>query len=235
MFDLDLIRISIALVALIYCSYSDLKRRKVTNKLWLPLVGIGIALAVVEYIANFNIYDITWFLISFFIVFFIAYIIFSIGAFGGADAKSFITMALLFTHYPLFDGFPLISLEPLMAISPSTGILAVNPPIGIFPMTIFPLTVLINSILITILIPISILFYNLLTLPKEERSEKPAYLFMCLKKKKGEIDEVKMKIMDDLGEKAWVTPKIPLMVFITAGFITALLYGDMIYGILSAF
>jgi preflagellin peptidase FlaK len=223
MFDLDLIRISIAFVALIYCSYSDLKRRKVTNKLWLPLVVIGIALAVVEYIENFNIYDIAWFLISFLIVFFTAYIIFSIGAFGGADAKSFITMALLF------------SLEPLMAISPSTGILAVNPPIGMFPMTIFPLTVLINSILITILIPISILVYNLLTLPKEERSEKPSYLFMCLKKKKEEIDEVKMKIMEDMGEKAWVTPKIPLMVFITAGFITALLYGDIIYGILSAF
>ena len=231
MFDLDLIRISIAFVALIYCSYSDLKRRKVTNKLWLPLVVIGIALAVVEYIANFNIYNIAWFLISFLIVFFTAYIIFSIGAFGGADAKSFITMALLFTHYP--NGFPLMN--PSLLINPLTNSLEEMLSLTIFPMTIFPLTVLINSILITILIPISILVYNLLTLPKEERSEKPSYLFICLKKRKEEIDEVKMKIMDDIGEEAWVTPKIPLMAFITAGFITALLYGDMIYGILSAF
>jgi|GEM_PF-886361 len=233
---LDILRILATFVLLVFCSYSDIRWRKVTNKVWIPFVLIGIILAVVEFSINFDLARIVWYVISFVIVFFASYFIFAIGGFGGADAKLFIFLSVLFTHYPsILSKYPLMPLEPALAISPSIGALAVAPSIGVYPLTIFPLTVLVNTFIVSIAVPVSILIYNLIKLPKDQRSDKGYYMFMCLKIKREKIDEVKMRVMDEDDNYAWVSPKIPLMVFITVGFIIALIYGDLIYGIISLF
>jgi len=230
---LDILRILITSVLLVFCSYSDIRWRKVTNKVWLPFVFIGLILAVVEYSINFDIARISWYVVSFILVFFASYIVFAIGGFGGADAKLFIVLSVLFTRYPIFGRYPLMPLEPSLAISPLTGTFAIAPSIGAFPLTIFPLAVLVNTFIVSLAVPISILIYNLIKLPKDQRSNKGYYMFMCLKKEKEEIDEVKMRVVEEDDNYAWVSPKIPLMVFITIGFIIALIYGDLIYGIVS--
>jgi len=230
---IDILRILVTFVLLIFCSYSDIKWRKVTNKVWLPVLFIGLILAAVEYSITFNIAEVIWYIVSFIIVFFVSYFIFAIGGFGGADAKLFIILSVLFTHYPIFGRYPLMPLEPSLMISPLTGMFAVAPSIGAFPLTIFPLVVLVNTFIVSLSVPIYILVYNLLKLPRNQRSDKGYYMFMCLKKEKDKIDEVKMRVMDEDDDYAWVSPKIPLMVFIFIGFIIALIYGDLIYGIMS--
>lgn len=230
---LDILRVLITLALLAFCSYSDIRWRKVTNKVWIPFVIIGLIFAVVEFSISFDLARLIWYILSFVIVFFISYFIFAIGGFGGADAKLFIFLSVLFTHYPVFGKYPLMPLNPVLAISPNTGALAVAPSIGIYPLTIFPLSVLVNTFILSLAVPISILIYNLIKLPKDQRSDKGYYMFMCLRINKDKIDEVKMRVMDEDDDYAWISPKIPLMIFITIGFIIALIYGDLIYGIIS--
>jgi len=163
---------------------------------------------------------------------------------GGADAKAFLSLAVLVPFYPapLFDplGIPLV----FLVICP------------------FVLAVFFNAAFFTLLNPLGLGVYNLsrgdagrlmffaYKLPiQDARSRKFIWLSESQKKGKrlyhyfkfrGQTSKWKRKQLDKFekaGErKVWVQPQIPFMVQLAAGFIFTYLFGNIIlFGIIKVF
>ncbi|HIH44404.1 MAG TPA: peptidase A24 [Candidatus Methanoperedenaceae archaeon] len=248
---LELFKILFVIPFLLYSCYSDLRTRRVSNRVWLVMLAIGI---------QFTLYDLSVYRLPYLYVlafsagfiFVFVYLLFEFGAFGGADAKVLIVLSIIIPAYPVLDiwGYSL----------PVAG----KPLIDIFAFSIFG-----NAVLLTIVVPMFLLIYNLthLTISKVGN---PAYLhvgYMCdISELKGKhvklmhqyeraeggvlltfrrsgvvvTDEVHaelLKLRDEglIGRKVWVTPGLPFMIPITLGFFVAIVYGDLIYLITRAF
>jgi len=111
---LDILKILFCIPFLVYSCYSDIKTRRVTNKLWLIMLAGGAIFQLYD-IWIYGIQHIFRILVSIGIIFIFVYIIFQLGVFGGADAKSLIALSFIFPFYPEFTAlgysFPLN--EPL--------------------------------------------------------------------------------------------------------------------------
>jgi len=185
-------------------------------------------------------------------IFLFVYALFYFGAFGGADAKALIAISLLFPNFPAFK-FDMLSL-------PIGGVPALN---------FFAFSTFGNAVILTVVVPIGLLIYNLKTLSFKEIREKPLYLFIGYKCRisalankhlrlvenhelqNGEvvrkfkrggiaIDEKLIENLEALARegkidnKVWVTPGLPFMLSITAGFFAAIIYGDILFAITRA-
>ncbi len=82
----------------------DIKKRSVSNDVWL----IMFAGSIFFILYDASMYGISY-LLSLFIsagfVFMLVYIIFQLGLFGGADAKSLIVLSIILPTYPAFQAF----------------------------------------------------------------------------------------------------------------------------------
>ncbi len=103
----DLLRL-VAVPAFGYAAWTDLRTRRVTNRLWPPLVVLGLVLLAVEgwsRVPPAAIGD-RRFLIrvaaSVGVVVPLSYLLWRVGGVGGADAKAFITVAVLLPTYPAY-------------------------------------------------------------------------------------------------------------------------------------
>jgi preflagellin peptidase FlaK len=117
------------LVFLTYASWNDCKTREVTNRVWVVYAPIAVALSL----ADLLLYDptkLTLFGLSVGLTVAIAFLLFYSGAFGGADSKALMCIALALPFAPV------ALLSPLFAngLSPVAQV-------------IFPLTVFSNSVL----------------------------------------------------------------------------------------
>jgi len=183
-------------------------------------------------------------LISAGFIFVFVYILFQLGVFGGADAKSLIVLSIILPAYPKLQafGYTFPFNKPL---------------IDLFAFGIFG-----NAVLLTIVVPISLAVYNLAKMGL--RVDKPLYIFIGYKTKISElasrhiklietfevangavkfhfkrggveIDERVISELNALSEKGlikdevWVTPGLPFMIPITLGFFVAIFYGDLIF------
>ncbi len=242
MLDIGVMRILVCIPFLLYACHSDLKNRRVSNQVWLPLIGIGVVLALLDFIdrdfISFLKFGLSVMLISTFV-----YLLFKMGAFGGADAKAIISLSIV---VPTFHSIGLFGHS-----IPLAGI----PPLNLFAFSTFG-----NALILTSIVPLSIFIYNLVHLSRDELLEKPAYPFLGYKSKISElknqrhvrlmenyveqgkfsrrgigIDEEVVETLQRLvkkgkiPEKVWITPSLPFMIPLTLGFITAVLYGDLIY------
>jgi preflagellin peptidase FlaK len=169
-----------------------------------------------------------------FLIYYLLYIVDIIK--GGADAKSLIAISLLVPVYPIIGPFPLVALPTAMAQY-------------IMP---FSLLVLFYGALITLVIPVYYLIYNMV---KGDRKF-PTMLFgvrMDTEEAKKKFvwpmeyldgDEVKISSLPRGPESAeehyaaleskgltriWVTPKIPMLIPITAGIVIATILGNVIF------
>jgi preflagellin peptidase FlaK len=236
---------------LLYACYSDLKTRTVANEVWLLMIAVGIPLAIY----NLFLYGIPFLIrlvFSVFSTFLLAYLFFNLNLFGGADAKSLISIAVLIPVNPL-----------------STSL--------IFDPLPFAITVLFNGAIISAIVPPSMFFYNLGDLHSKMLRTDLKLAFIGYKMRietlakakhkhlkllhsyeseegSGNAGTVKRKLIfggaeiDDemidtlkqyrtqgkISEDVWVTPGLPYMLFITAGFFVALFYGNVILHILTA-
>ncbi|MCX9010880.1 MAG: prepilin peptidase [Candidatus Methanoperedens sp.] len=240
---LDILKILFCIPFLIYSCYSDIKTRRVTNKLWLIMLAGG---------SPFILYDIyrggvaylPRLLISAGLIFVFVYIIFQLGTFGGADAKSLIVLSIILPTYPELQdfGFPMNKHQ-----------------IDLFAFGVFG-----NAVLLTIVVPLGLATYNLAKMGFH--IDKPAYIFIGYKAKITELArrhiklienfevvdgavkrhfkrggvEVNEKVISELKtlaekglikEEVWVTPGLPFMIPITLGFFVAAFYGDLIFGL----
>ena len=144
----DLLRL-VAVPAFAWAAYRDVRTRRIPNRLWPPLVGVGVLALALEFAtglpAGFE-GDIALLRIavSVGLVAPLGYVFFRIGGFGGADAKAVIALAVLFPLYPVyylpFDALPMHAAT----------------------LGVFSLTILTNTVIVGALYPAALATRNLL-------------------------------------------------------------------------
>ena len=234
---LNIIRLITGVVILSYASYTDIKTRKAANILWVIIGGIGVALLIIQALT-----------IGFENLYYLLFIPIMIGLiygfyqfrliFGGADAKALMSLSILVPVYPTISQFPILT----------SGM----PPIMPAPWIIFS-----NSVIIFLVIPLSLLIYNLIkrdvafphvflgyTMSVADAKEtfvwplerivdgKRKFVYMPkdfdTDKELEEFEKLNIK-------KIWVTPKIPFMIPLLLGFIITFLIGDLLFSFMRLF
>ncbi|WP_440952475.1 A24 family peptidase C-terminal domain-containing protein [Methanococcoides sp. FTZ1] len=245
---IELLKVLVCMPFLAYACYSDIKSRRVTNRLWPKMLGAG-AIFILYDAYRFGIPYLKWTVISFILIFTFVYILFYLNAFGGADAKVLMVISLILPIYP--------AMELLGRQLPIFGVPALN---------LFTFSVFGNSVILTIIVPIGLFIYNLTQPSLKETLKKPHYMFIGYRCPVSKLDKPHIRLMetfeeddnsvrnrfstagtklDDevvsrmqeyaekglIDERVWVTPGLPFMIPITAGFIAAVIYGDLIFQI----
>ena len=253
-------RTIVCLSFLIYASWSDYKTREVSNKVWIILGPLALALTAFQFLV-FDPEHLLTYVLSFAVTSALALLIFYAGGFGGADAKALMCIALALPVYPSYF---------------------LPQPSGLFS-PLFPLTIFTNSVLLAALSVSYALLRNLLWIGRnsgglfegletESLGRKVVALFSgykvkVTKLKKGhmypledvyvdeegdkkrklmvfpkdeEREEIVARILENVDEEKydgglWVTPGLPLLIFITAGLIVALACGDLVWILFSSF
>jgi len=140
---LDVIRLFVGITILFYASYTDIKTRRASNMLWVIMGSIGVILLVIQYFTIGFEYPYYLYLLFIPIMIGLTFALFQLRLiFGGADAKALMALAILVPLKPEILQFPLF--EGSAVSMPGSWI-------------IFS-----NSILLFILIPLSLLIFNLL-------------------------------------------------------------------------
>ena len=239
---LDLLKILFCIPFLLYSCYSDIKTRRVTNNLWLVMLA-GSAFFVLYDILTKGTPYIVFLFLSAGSIFVLVYILFQIGTFGGADAKSLIVISIILPAYPVIQAF------------------GYNFPLNKPLIELFSFGILGNAVLLTVVVPLGLAAYNIIKLGL--KIDHPLYIFIGYKSsisnlankhikliqsfeeengqvkfrfKRGGVeinDEVisELKALSNKGlikDEVWVTPGLPFMIPITLGFFVAVFYGDMI-------
>lgn len=225
---LDSIRLIVGIVLLSYASYTDIKTRRAANILWMIMAVIGVVLLIIQYaIGGFsNI----WYLVFIPIMIALMYLFFQMRLlFGGADAKALMALAILVPLQPALLGNQL----PLWtSFMPGSWIIFAN------------------ATILFLFIPISLLLFNIgkrnlqfphcllgykISLEKAKqkfvwplekiRDGKRRLMYMP---KKFDVDE-DLTEFEKLGiTEIWVTPKIPFMIPLLAGFLVTFFLGDLL-------
>jgi len=255
----DAARVILSLVFLFYASWSDWKEREVSNKVWIVFAPIAFALTIVQ----FMVYDqplLLNYALSFALTSAMAVALFYTGAFGGADAKALMCIALALP-------------SPIYII----------PKVTLF-LPIYPFTVFSNAVLLAALAAVYAILRNFLWklrnntelfvgLDNESVWRKIVVLMTGYKvepvelerkphlypledvtvKEDGESERVLLTVPNDetretivarvisarkegkIQNGIWVTPGLPMLTFITAGLIFALFLGDLVWIILRFF
>jgi preflagellin peptidase FlaK len=257
-------RVLLSLSFLIYASWSDWKKREVSNKVWAVLAPLALLLTSVQYVLFAG--DLLLYVLSFAVMSGLAIVLFYAGAFGGADAKALICLSLALPQYPtsLFSAFPTYFSTAL--VSP-----------------LFPITVFSNSVLLAAFTVVYALLRNLswklktgnklfegfekesfgrkllalltgykINVAKLERYE---YLYpledigvaegsqtvrkLLVMPKDESREQVVERILSavrngKIQRDVWATPGLPMLIFITAGLIIALIFGDLVWIILAS-
>lgn len=251
---LNALRVLATLIIFGYSCLTDWKTRRAPNELWYVMGGIGLALAAYElWQYDFSVVYLARLVIGAVFIYALVYVIFRVGGFGGADAKALIATALMFPLYPVLNVQGTFLPLAYNVMSP-----------------IFALTVLGNAVVLTIVVPLGVLAYNLLTVPPGEVLSNPLGAVTGYKAGIGRIKGRHLRLMhryevedgklvrrmafrgsepDDklLGQmekwmdeglleaRVWVTPKLPFLIPITIGFVTAVIYGDILMQVVALF
>ena len=226
---LDIVRLLTGAIILFYASYTDIKTRRASNMLWVIMGAIGAILLLIQYLTvGFG--DNIMYLIFIPVMIGLMYVFFQLRLiFGGADAKALMAIAILVPLEPAILEFPLMKGSPMP-----------------FSWTIFA-----NSVVLFLLIPISLLILNIIKrnvefpycilgykMSIEKALQKFVWPLEKIKDGKrkfaympSEFDaEEEILELQKFGLKEiWVTPKIPFMIPLLAGFICSFIFGDILY------
>lgn len=235
---LDILKIIFCTPFLIYSCYSDIKTRRVSNNVWLVMLAGGIFFVLYD-ISSYGVAYLPRLFISAGFIFVFVYILFQLGVFGGADAKSLIVLSIILPTYPEFTLH--------------------KPP---FPIDLFAFGIFGNAVLLTVVVPIGLALYNIMKMGLH--IDNPLYIFIGYKCKISELAnkhikliqnfevingavkfhfkrggvEINEKVVSELKalsekglikDEVWVTPGLPFMIPITLGFFVAVFYGDLIF------
>ena len=228
---LDIIRLVVGIIILSYASYTDIKTRQASNMLWLIMGSIGGILLIAQFF-TINFED-TRFLIFIPIMIGVFYVLFQLRLiFGGADAKALMALSILAPLQPSINGFPIYGALPF------------------FMWSIFS-----NSVLLFLLIPLSLLVFNIfkrnlefpycfLGYKMSVRKARETFVWPLEKIKDGKRKFMYMPKDFDVDKeleefekmdikRIWVTPKIPFMIPLLAGFIISFILGDILFRLMS--
>jgi len=229
MIDIPLneIRIILALSMLSIATASDVKNREISDIIWVVFGAIGAILVVfspdiVEGAIGIGIS---------LIVAPIVLIIWRVGLFGGADAFALIALAVLAPNMTMSES----AITPFTALT-NAVVLSVVP-------------MLVNVARNTIMIATGRKIFDGFD---ETASRKIAAMFIgyrasnpkfgfSIERSKGKQKKLKLSLQHAENtafcSKAdtWITPGIPYMIFITAGFVLQLIYGDILFSAFNLF
>jgi archaeal preflagellin peptidase FlaK len=256
---LDGARIIICLIFLVYASWSDYKSREVSDKVWALFGPLALLLTGVQilFFSSQPLQMVTFYALAFVITSGLAVAIFYFGGFGGADAKALMCIALALPVYPsnlLSHNVGFISpLFPITIFSNGVLLGALSVFFAIFRNLLWITQnkeglfegMKAESVVRKILVLVSGYKIKLSKLenshmfPLEdfeinEDGEKSPKLLVF-----PDYDE-REDIINRLKENKpngwiWATPGLPLLIFITAGLIVALAFGDIIWLMLGSF
>lgn len=243
---IELLKVLVCLPFLAYSCYSDIKARRVSNKVWPIMLGAASPLILYEMI-TLGLPYVFRTVISFIVIFVFVYILFMLHAFGGADAKVLMVISIIL---PIFPKLSVNSVQfPLWGV----------PLLDLFTFSVFG-----NSVLLTIIVPLGLLFYNIVTVNPKELLKKPFYALIGYRQAIDNLQEGHIRLIEKyvetpsgviprftrtgtsidagtitklkelhkkglIGEYVWITPGLPFMIPITAGFLAAVVFGDLIF------
>jgi preflagellin peptidase FlaK len=223
---LNIIRLLTGTFLLTYASYTDIKTRRAANILWVIMAVIGGILLIVQYV--WVGFENVWYFVFIPIMIALMYVFFQMRLlFGGADAKALMALAILVPIQPVVEPLPI-----WRSFMPGSWIIFAN------------------AVILFLLIPLSLLVYNiakrnlkfpncLLGYVMRVEDAKQRFVWPLEKIKDGkrklmympktfDVDE-ELKEFEELGiTDIWVTPKIPFMIPLLAGFLASFLLGDIL-------
>jgi len=251
---LDGVRVLLCLFFMVYASWSDWKKREVSNRVWAVLAPLALLLTSIQYVL-FAGDLLIYYVLSFAVMSGLAIVLFYAGAFGGADAKALICLSLALPYYPIY----------LFSSS------------EIYYSPLFPITVFSNSVLLATFTVVYALLRNLLWKLKTKNKlfegfekesfgrkllalltgykinvaklERYEYLYpledigvtegsqadrkLLVMPKDENREKIVERILDavrtgKIPNKVWATPGLPMLIFITAGLVIALVFGDLV-------
>jgi len=230
---LDITRLIVGIIILGYASFTDIKTRRASNLNWLIMGGIGGILLLIQYLTVG--FENPMYLIFVPIMIGLVYVLFQLRLiFGGADAKALMAIAIL------------------VPVMPAIGQLPLNKSLMPYSWSIFS-----NAIILFLFIPITLLIYNatkknikfpycVLGYKMKIKKARQKFVWPLEKIKEGkrkfsympkDFDiENELAEFEKLGiDEIWITPKIPFMIPLLAGFIVAFIIGDILFYIMSIF
>ena len=222
--DIIHIRIILALVMLSSATIIDIRKREISDLMWIVFGAISVVVLFFEpnlmeaaFVVGFSL-----------IVAPLVLILWRFGLFGGADALGLIVLAALAPIATLSDSvvspFSIVVNSALLSISPMIINFIRNSVLLLRKEDIF------NDFDETKSMKIFAMFLGY-------RSKNPKYCF-SLEKQVGKKKKLNITLHhSDTAEycttpDTWVTPGLPFMIFILGGFIIQLLFGDAILGLI---
>ena len=255
----DGVRVSVCLTFLVYASWSDLETREVSNKVWAVFAPIALALTSLQLFMFFDPQLLHTYVLSFALTSVVSVTLFYAGAFGGADAKALICLSLALPSYPTNLVQPLLSLGyslfPITVFCNGVLLAASSAFYALFRNCLWKhktgrklfegfekesISRKILALLCGYKVDLTKLekighVYPLEDISTAENgeSERKLLVFPKDEDRKQIVDRVlNAKREGKLQDDVWITPGLPMLVFITAGLIVALLFGDIIWSIL---
>ena len=218
------IRLVACAVMLILASMLDLKKREISDKIWIGFGSFGLLLTAIEF--NSNSINLLQYGIGIAIIAPVAYGIYRTGLFGGADAKALVAIAVLLPFYDM--------------------------PFKIHGFTAF--TILTNAAILTFAHIIHNMVRNFVDLAKgrtifegfEESGARKALAFLMgfrSNTPKGYLFAMESSeggrrrfnfhpaTYDEYvtgTRNIWVTPALPFIVYMAAGFAFMIIFGDLL-------
>jgi len=206
----------------------DLKTREVDDKIWVIFGALGLTLSIIEVILGVS-PNVTLYIVSFGLTSGLAFLLYFLKFYGGADAKALSAISLIL---PLFEGSTILH--------PISGI-----------------TILTNSVFLTLAFPIYLGIKNLILIIQNEKifeglESEPIYrrIFACLlgyRIRKGSKNKFLLRLEKTIDGRRrfdfsligddedfvteteiWVTPGIPLLFIMALGFAFMYFIGDIL-------
>ena len=243
---MELLKVLVCMPFLLYSCYSDIKTRRVSNTVWPIMLAAGLPFIMYDLLTRGFLYLIHM-LLSFAFIFAFVYILFQLNAFGGADAKIMMVISIIIPAFPVIDLFG--TMMPLQGV----------PLIDLFAFSVFGNSVLLTIIVPIGLFLYNLAHVPIREMPKKlgymfvgyksrvsDLKDKHIRLMDVYKRTDNgvvlhftrggtELDNDVVHELEEyvdkgfIDEKVWVTPGLPFMIPITAGFITAVVFGDLIF------
>jgi preflagellin peptidase FlaK len=258
----DAARIILCLSFLIYASWSDYKTREVSNKVWVIMGPVALILTSFQFLVYSPqpLQLVIAYGLSFAITSALAIVVFYAGGFGGADAKALMCIALALPIYPnhLLPQ-PVGFVSPLFPITIFTNSVLLGAFSVFYALSRNILWKLRNkkrifegienesfgrkiiALISGYKVKVSKLEKgHLFPLEDVEMDEEGNYKRKLLAfPNYEEREEIIARITDNvengkLNSGVWATPGLPLLIFVTAGLIIAITYGDIVWVLISS-
>lgn len=253
---LEILRTSVAFSFLSVSSWYDFKTREVPNRVWVFFAPIGFALAALQSLLNSlaggNVDPVLW-LSSLGVTAGISLALFYLRFFGGADAKALICLSIALPVHLSSMQYQTSMLTPLFplavlsnAVLMSSSLVLVIASHNLFMMVktkgrLFdglegePVWSKIVAFTTGFKVDSGKLGNGSHYIPLEYLSEgedgevvRHLRVSVRLTEETPQKNNLFSDVSKELGGKIWATPGLPFLVFVTAGFVTALFFGDFV-------